>query len=86
MQLFRKRLAQLMNENGTSQYAIGNAIGVARQSIAQYLDGRTQPNAEKICAIADYYGVSTDYLLGRVEYRTMQMETGHSFAKVALKN
>lgn len=74
MQLFRTRLAQLMNENSTSQYALGNAIGVARQSIAQYLDGRTQPNAEKICAIADYYGVSTDYLLGRVDFQSTDID------------
>lgn len=74
MQQFSARLASLMNEYGTSQYTLGKAIGVARQSIAQYLDGKTQPNAEKICAIADYFQVSSDYLLGRVDYRSANID------------
>ena len=74
MQPFPARLAQLMSEYGTSQQTLGNAIGVARQSVAQYLDGNTQPNAEKICAIADYYGVSTDYLLGISDCKSPDIE------------
>lgn len=74
MQRFSSRLAYLMNEKGISQQALAQVIGVARQSIAQYLDGKTQPNAEKICAIADYFGVSTDYLLGRVDLQSTDID------------
>lgn len=86
---FAQRLALLMNENATSQYMLGKAIGATRQSIAQYLDEKTQPSAEKLCAIADYFNVPTDYLLGRVDYRSMNAtvqgiceETGLSSAVV----
>lgn len=75
MQQFAQRLCQLMNEGGVSQYTLGKTIGVTRQSIAQYLDGNTQPNAEKICAIADFFDVSTDYLLGRTECKKADIET-----------
>lgn len=71
---FAQRLASLMNEKEVSQYALGTAIGATRQSIAQYLEGKTQPSAEKLCAIADYFDVTTDYLLGRSECRAKDVE------------
>lgn len=86
MQPFPERLAQLMSEHGTSQQTLGNAIGVARQSVAQYLDGNTQPNAEKICAIADYYGVSTDYLLGRTTCKSVDVDIQGICQKTGLWN
>lgn len=70
MELFPRRLYSLMEENKTSQYALGKAIGASRQSIAQYLDGDTKPSGEKLCAIANHYNVSIDYLVGRVDYRS----------------
>lgn len=33
--------------------------------------GRAQPSVQVLAAIADYYGVSTDYLLGRSDIRAM---------------
>ena len=68
---FAQRLALLMNEKAVSQYTLGKAVGATRQTIAQYLDGNTKPSAEKLCAIADYFNVPADYLLGRVDYRSM---------------
>lgn len=84
MDRFPQRLSQLMNENGISQYALSKAINVTRQSIAQYMDGKTQPNADKICAIADYFNVSTDYLLGRVDFRSVNLEVQEICKKTGL--
>lgn len=68
MYKFSNRLAELMSEKKVSGWKLAQDIGVTRQSIAQYLDEKTQPNAKKICKIADYFQVSTDYLLGRCDY------------------
>lgn len=74
MQRFANRLFRLMNENAVSQTALANAVGVTRQSIAQYLEGNTQPSAEKICAIADFFNVSADYLLGRTDCKSPDID------------
>lgn len=84
MQQFAKRLYQLMDEKGVSRSALGNAVGVTRQSIAQYLDGNTQPNAEKLCAIADFFNVSADYLLGRTDCRSSDIDMQEICKKTGL--
>ena len=60
---FPSRLRDLM-EN-TTQKELADKIGVSRQSISQYMDGSSQPVASKVSAIAEYFCVTTDYLLGR---------------------
>lgn len=41
-----------------------------RQAVARYTDGTASPTGDKISALADYFGVSTDYLLGRTDIET----------------
>ena len=60
---FPSRLRTLMHD--TTQKELAEYIGVSRQSISQYMDGSSQPVASKVAQIADYFKVSTDYLLGR---------------------
>jgi transcriptional regulator with XRE-family HTH domain len=74
---FAKRLRALMNnEHGISplgrkltQAELAEALSNAgfptkRQTISLYINGTTAPDMEKFKAIADYFGVSYDYLLG----------------------
>ena len=61
---FPKRLRSLIKESGTTMTAVAKEINVTRQAVSQYQDGSTQPNAETIVRIANYFNVSTDYLLG----------------------
>jgi transcriptional regulator with XRE-family HTH domain len=44
--------------------ALAKAVGISHVAVGNYLDGRL-PRAEELLAIADHFGVSTDYLLGR---------------------
>ena len=60
---FAATLRQLMTEHGTTQKELANAVGIRPQSLAQYYSGETQPNGEKLLKIAEYYGVTVDYLL-----------------------
>ena len=63
---FPSALRTLMWENGITQEEIKDVLGLAnRQSVTGYVDGSTAPTPEKIIALADYFGVSADYLLGR---------------------
>ena len=60
---FAATLRQLMTEHGTTQKELAKAVGIRPQSLAQYYSGETQPNGEKLLKIAEYYGVTVDYLL-----------------------
>lgn len=69
------RLRTLMEERKTRQEDLAQICGVARQSIAQWKDGNSRPDIDSLLRISMYYNVSTDYLLGSTEYRTMCVET-----------
>ena len=62
--VFAIRLRELMAEHNLKQEDLAKSIGVTRQSVSQYLDGSTQPKAEKLYNIAVFFGVTSDYLLG----------------------
>lgn len=71
--LFSSRLRDLLNKINISMQALSVEIGVSRQAISQYCDGSTVPNADKLLKIADYFGVSLDYLVGRTDTPTTDM-------------
>lgn len=60
---FAKTLRKLMEENGTKQKQLAEFVGIRPQSLALYCSGETTPNGEKLLKIAEYYGVTVDYLL-----------------------
>lgn len=64
---FSERLKELRLEKGMSQDAVGKVIGVKRYSVWGYEKGRNFPEVPGLIALADYFGVSTDYLLGRTD-------------------
>ena len=71
------RLRELMQLDNVSQKQLAEALGITRQSISQYCDGSSQPALNKLVSIADYFGVSIDYLLGRSDVRAIdpQLQT-----------
>ena len=58
-------LAQNLKKLITDVNELKEALGVSAQAINQYKIGTSRPSLENLCKIADFYGVSTDYLLGR---------------------
>jgi len=59
------RLRELRNEKGLTQVAIAELLKITRGAYSMYESDRRQMNHESLCILADYYGVSADYLLGR---------------------
>lgn len=62
--LFAQRLTELLSDNQLSKRALARAIGVSAVSISDWTTGKVQPTADNIYAIAKYFHVSADYLLG----------------------
>lgn len=61
---FATNLRDLIAKKGTTITALSKVLGISRQAVSQYADGTGQPNVDKLTMIADYFGVSTDYLVG----------------------
>lgn len=60
-----RRLKQLREEKKLSQEEVAKKIGVGRTTYAMYEQGNRQPDYDILIAIAEFYEVSVDYLIGR---------------------
>lgn len=70
---FATRLWRLMNDGpGTTQAQLAEITGKTRQTISQYVNGISEPGYNTLVRIADYFQVSTDYLLGRTDDPSIQ--------------
>ena len=61
----RGRLMGLALADGRSYQAQCGLMGLQRHALIDYVSGRRDPSTASLVAMADYYGASTDYILGR---------------------
>lgn len=62
---FSERLKDLRHEKGVTITQVARACKVSIQCISSLEMGKRNPTGSTISMLADYFGVSTDYLLGR---------------------
>lgn len=62
--VFSKRLTELREEKGLKRQEVADALEISRASLEYYEKGQRKPDIEVAARIAQYYGVSTDYLVG----------------------
>lgn len=55
---------KLLMERGVTAYKVAKATGISTGSMTDWKKGRSAPKVDKLQKIADYFGVSVDYLLG----------------------
>lgn len=60
----KNRVKELREENGMKQSELGKLLNVQDAAISKYESGDIPLTGEKIIQLAEYFGVSTDYLLG----------------------
>ena len=74
---FARRLQELV----TNPTALKNHLGCSLQAINQYKQGTAFPKTENLIKIADFYGISVDYLLGRSDIPNLDtnMQAVHGF-------
>ena len=60
-----EKLKELREKNGKTQLDISKFLGVTYQTIYKYEKDIAVPPADAIVKLAEYFNVSTDYLLGR---------------------
>ena len=66
---FKNRLKELRKQSGQTQAQVGIATGIGERNYQRFEAGENFPNVENLCALADYFEVSLDYLMGRTYRR-----------------
>ncbi|MCI8716476.1 MAG: helix-turn-helix transcriptional regulator [Oscillospiraceae bacterium] len=69
MSKFSERLRDLRTEKGVTQKQLGELLNVKNFSIYTYEKGRSEPNIDGLIALADFFEVSVDYLVGHTDNR-----------------
>lgn len=64
MSKFPERLKELREESSLSQRALANDLKVSQAAIARWEAGLQIPNIEHLLMFAQYFNVTSDYLLG----------------------
>jgi len=65
MSTVKDRVQALCDMKGISTYALEKQLGIGNKTIARW--DNAMPNTKQLIMVADYFGVTTDYLLGRDE-------------------
>lgn len=82
---FYERYQQLCHEIGASPTGVAVAVGISRASVSDWKNKGAVPSAASLKKLADYLGVSTDYLLGNTDIKNPpEQQTPEEIAKVAL--
>lgn len=71
MNEFPDRLRKLREERKPikSMAVVSELCGLEKGTVRRYERGERTPTVDALIALADYYGVSLDYLTGRVKYK-----------------
>jgi repressor LexA len=62
-----KIFEELLKINKTTVYRVSKDTGIAASTLSDWKSGRSTPKTEKIKLIADYFGVSLEYMIGKSE-------------------
>lgn len=85
--MFNEKLADLRKKRGLSQYKLADELGFSRGQIANYEQGKREPDFETLKKLAEYFNVTTDYLLGRETERVeIKNKDGYVIAAHAPKD
>ncbi|MGN0114714.1 MAG: helix-turn-helix domain-containing protein [Acutalibacteraceae bacterium] len=71
--MFGTRLRELRTSLKLNQVEFGQSLSVTKQSVSNWENGNIQPSIDMLIKIATEYSVSTDYLLGLDERRTLDV-------------
>lgn len=77
-----EKIYKLRTQQGLSQETFGEKLGVSRQSVSKWETDQSVPELDKIVAISDFFGVSTDQLLKDTE----DLQTTSATAQGASEN
>lgn len=79
MDIFAIKLNQLIKENKITKYRVAKDLKCSKQSVCNWCDGISEPKITYIRALAVYFDVSADYLLGLEDENGSKTYINNSF-------
>lgn len=74
---------QLLQKYGVTPYKVAQKAGVTQTALSNWKSGRSTPSAKTLQKIADYFGVTVDYLMtGKVESEKKESEIASKEKKI----
>lgn len=70
---FGENLRRLRKSRNLTQQELGVKVGLSKAVISKYENGMGYPSFDVLIRIAQYFGVTTDYLLGVLESKTIDV-------------
>lgn len=64
MDMIKNRIRDLREDRDLRQIDVSNATGIDQKTLSNYETGKTNPDSYSIIKLAEFFGVTTDYLLG----------------------
>ncbi|MBO5945228.1 MAG: helix-turn-helix transcriptional regulator [Clostridia bacterium] len=71
--MLNENIRKLRLARNINQVEFAKALGVTKQCVSNWENDNVVPSIEMLCRIADFFCVSTDYLLGRIEKRSVDV-------------
>ena len=81
-----EKICELRNKQNLSQQALAKCLGVTRSCVNAWEMGTSNPSIKKIIDIAEFFHVSTDYLLGIESSLTVDISLLNETEKVYVYN
>ena len=70
--MLANQMKKLRNQKGLTQQELADFLHVSKGTVGMWETGRREPNTEILSDLADFYGVTVDYLLGREQLSPAQ--------------
>ena len=75
--VFAIRLKELRKASGVTQKEFAKRMNISLSAVAMWETSQREPDHETVCAVSDYFSVTTDYLLGKsdIPHRAVVLES-----------
>jgi len=68
MRKFSTRIKELREEKGLTKTQLAQTLKLSDNIVGRWESGERMPSIDTLSLLADFFGVTTDYLLGRTDY------------------
>ncbi|MCC3382052.1 helix-turn-helix domain-containing protein [Paenibacillus farraposensis] len=72
---YGNRIAELREHKGLKQEELAQSLGITRAALSHYEKNRRKPDFEILNKLADIFGVTIDYLVGRTSHPTTILDS-----------
>lgn len=76
---FPMRLRRLREQKRMKRRVLGELCGLGKNAIGRYERGEREPTLSAVIALADFFGVSVDYMLGKDENQSQTKKPEKNF-------